>query len=551
MTVTLRSYQDECIHAIEREHGEKGLRSTLIVLATGLGKTTIFAEWVRRRLEKHGGRVLVIAHREELVQQAADRMRLQVPGVGVGIEMAGRVTSTLMPEPIVVASVQTLGQIKRLRKFDPWQFTGLVIDEAHHSCAAGYRAIVDHFASAQVLGVTATPDRLDGIGLGGIFDSCAYRMEMQAGIAGGFLVPIVAKRIVCESLDLSRLRTVRGDLSEKDLQQAMSVDKVLHEMAGPLVREAGDRSTIVFTPGVQVAHALVDVLAAYTTARACAIDGTTDSTVRREVLAAYNAGDIQFLINCAVLTEGFDSPRTSCIALGRPTKSRALMTQCIGRGTRPAPGKTDLLVVDFAGIVGRHVLVAPLDVLGGDELPPLVRARALELVDQGESLDRARAQAEREATEAERARKARERLAEEEAARRKAARVSSEARYAARQVDPFGTALLGLPPDRGGERASERQREILAQFGVEIRDLSAEQAQAAIGSQIVRRKRGLASFKQARLLQKYGYSPDLSKSDASIVISAIVEAGWARPAKDPLEGRGGAKPLDASRLPGV
>jgi hypothetical protein len=129
--------------------------------------------------------------------------------------------------------------------------------------------------------------------------------------------------------------------------------------------------------------------------------------------------------------------------------------------------------------------------------------------------------------------------------------VSSEARYAARQVDPFGTALLGLPPDRGGERASDRQREILAQFGVEIRDLSAEQAQAAIGSQIMRRKRGLASFKQARLLQKYGYSPDLSKSDASIVISAIVEAGWARPAKDPLEGRGGAKPLDASRLPGV
>lgn len=526
--IELRPYQTECLDAIAREHAT--VRSTLIVLATGLGKTTIFADWIARRRQQLGGRALVVAHRQELVQQAADRIRLQT-GASVGIEMADSTADSLIPQDVIVASVQTLAQRKRLQKFDRWEFTSVVIDEAHHSTAAGYRAILDHFSASQVLGVTATPDRLDGIALGGIFDSCAYRMEMQAGIAGGFLVPIIAKRVVVESLDLSKVKSRNGDLSEHDLQQAMTVDKVLHEIAGPLVREAGTRSTIVFTPGVEFAHALVDVLPGYTASKARAIDGTTPRDERRRTLEAFARGDVQFVVNHGVLTEGFDAPLTACIAMARPTKSRALFAQCVGRGTRPAPGKTDLLVLDFTGNAGRHVLVSPLDVLGGEELPEVVKKRAQELVDEGQSLDVARQQAEEEEWE----RSAFERLEAEDEERRRKARITAEARYSASIVDPFG--VLGVEArkgDEGGPRLTGGQRSALERFGVELGNVSRRQASKMLEELGNRARQGLATWKQARWCAKNGYPTNLSRADASRVMDAWASNGWRRPAADPL-----------------
>ena len=529
----LRKYQKECVIAIEREHGEIGVRSTLIVLATGLGKTVIFTEWARRRLAMFGGRVLVLAHREELVQQAADKLADAIPDGRVGVEMAGRYTSSLMPESVVVASVQTLGQEKRLNRFSPYDFTGIVIDEAHHANAESYLKILRHFPASQVLGVTATPDRLDGKGLGRVFDSHAFSMDISEGIDAGFLVPIVAKRVICESMDLSRLRPVRGD-------------RVLHEMAGPLVREAGSRSTIVFTPTVATAQALVDVLAGYTKARAAVIHGGTESLIREQTLAEYKSGEIQFLVNCAVLTEGFDSPRTSCVALARPTKSRALMTQCVGRGTRlPEKGstKTDLLVIDFVGVVGGKLkLCSPIDVLSDTEgKSSEYTARVQQLADQGERLDRAHAQAEREAKEAERAAKERERHAKEEAARRQAAKVYSQALYAARTVNPFtgGTAYgaaLVVPVDRDGPQMTEQQREYLQRLGFEG-TLTKKQAHAAIGQAIVRNKKGLCTFKQAKTLAKNGYDPaDITKAGASKIIGELVKKWEEKKALDARRG---------------
>ena len=542
----LRKYQKECVIAIEREHGEIGVRSTLIVLATGLGKTVIFTEWARRRLAMFGGRVLVLAHREELVQQAADKLADAIPDGRVGVEMAGRYTSSLMPESVVVASVQTLGQEKRLNRFSPYDFTGIVIDEAHHANAESYLKILRHFPASQVLGVTATPDRLDGKGLGRVFDSHAFSMDISEGIDAGFLVPIIAKRVICESMDLSRLRSVRGDLTAADLEQAMNQDRVLHEMAGPLVREAGSRSTIVFTPTVATAQALVDVLAGYTKARAAVIHGGTESLIREQTLAEYKSGEIQFLVNCAVLTEGFDSPRTSCVALARPTKSRALMTQCVGRGTRlPEKGstKTDLLVIDFVGVVGGKLkLCSPIDVLSDTEgKSSEYTARVQQLADQGERLDRAHAQAEREAKEAERAAKERERHAKEEAARRQAAKVYSQALYAARTVNPFtgGTAYgaaLVVPVDRDGPQMTEQQREYLQRLGFEG-TLTKKQAHAAIGQAIVRNKKGLCTFKQAKTLAKNGYDPaDITKAGASKIIGELVKKWEEKKALDARRG---------------
>lgn len=534
MSVQLRDYQIEAVEAIEREHGEKGLRSTLIVLATGLGKTTIFCEWARRRHARHGGRVLVLAHREELVNQAAERLRKQIPGVEVGIEMAGQHTSSLMPQPFVVASVQTLSMAKRLKRFQPWDFTSIVVDEAHHATSGSYRNILDHFHAAQVLGVTATPDRLDKVGLGHLFDSCAYRMDIYDGITRGFLSPIVAKQVVVEHLDISRVRSRGGDLTAADLEQAMTTDRVLHEIAGPLVQEAGSRSTIVFTPTVATAKALVNVLAAYTKAPAAVVHGETESEIRRQVLAQYERGDIQFLVNCAVLTEGFDSPRTSCIGLARPTRSRALMTQCIGRGTRLFPGKENLLVVDFVGMVGTsHDLCTPEEVLMGENpLPEIWQDRMRELSDQGMSLDRAYAQAERESKEAERVARELERLRKEEDARRRNAKVFAEARYAAQRVDPFGNNFgkaLVIPQGDGGSPMSDKQRDLLRKFGIAPADLSNKQAHQVISAQLGRIKKNLCTLKQARKLAEYGYdTSSITFSQAHKLLDAIGANGWVR-----------------------
>jgi superfamily II DNA or RNA helicase len=534
MSVQLRDYQVEAVEAIEREHGEKGLRSTLIVLATGLGKTTIFCEWARRRHARHGGRVLVIAHREELVNQAAERLRKQIPDVEVGIEMAGQHTSSLMPQPFVVASVQSLSMAKRLKRFQPWDFTSVVVDEAHHATSGSYRTILDHFHAAQVLGVTATPDRRDKVGLGHLFDSCAYRMDIYDGIDRGFLSPIVAKQVVVEHLDISRVRSRAGDLTAADLEQAMNNDRVLHEIAGPLVQEAGPRSTIVFTPTVATAKQLVNVLAGYTKSRAAVVHGETESDTRKGVLAEYERGDIQFLVNCAVLTEGFDSPRTSCVALARPTGSRALMTQCIGRGTRLFPGKENLLVIDFVGMVGTsHHLCTPEEVLMGENpLPEIWQDRMRELSEQGMSLDRAYAQAERESKEAERVAREMERLRQEEDARRRNAKVYADARYAAQRVDPFGNSFgkaLVIPENDGGSPMSDKQRALLSKFGITSAALSSKQAQQVIGAQFKRIEKNLCTLKQARVLVRYGYdTSSITLSQASKLLDAIASNGWAR-----------------------
>ena len=534
MTVELRDYQVEAVAAIEREHGEKGFRSTLIVLATGLGKTTIFCEWAKRRQALHGGRVLVLAHREELVNQAVARLKKQIPDAQVGVEMAGQHTSSLMPQPFVVASVQTLSMPKRIKRFNPWEFTSIVVDEAHHATSATYRKILDHFHAAQILGVTATPDRLDKVGLGELFDSCAYRMDIYDGIQRGFLSSIIAQQIAVEHLDITRVRSRNGDLTAADLEQAMNNDRVLHEMAGPLVREAGSRPTIVFTPTVATAKALVDVLAAYTKAKAAVVHGETGSGLRQQILDEYESGEVQFLVNCAVLTEGFDSPHTSCVALARPTKSRALMTQCIGRGTRKHEGKENLLVIDFVGMVGTsHKLCSPVEVLMGENpLPEKWQDRMQELSDQGMALERAYAQAERESKEAERAAQELERRRKEEEARRRNAKVFTDARYAAHKVDPFGNNFgraLVVPEYDGGAAMSEKQRDLLRKFGVENASLSSKQAHQVIGTQLARIKKNMCTLKQARVLTRHGYdTANITINQAHKLLDALGANGWTR-----------------------
>lgn len=516
----LRPYQVEACDAIMRDW--QSHRSTLLVLATGCGKTFTASEIIARR--QNFGRVLWLAHREELITQARDAIVAHT-ALRVGVEKAeqrAEIVGGLWgdQDDVVVASVQTLASERRRNRFAPGMFGTIIVDEAHHATSKTYRDILAHFPYAQVLGLTATPDRGDGVAMGEVFESCAYRYEIRRAIREGYLCPITQHAIECADLDLSTARTTAGDINQGDLDKAMRLDAVLHQVAGPLVREAGGRSTIVFTVSVDQAHALADVLAGYTSALVRAVDGTTPSETRRRYLGEFASGECQFILNCGVLTEGFDAPRTACVAVARPTKSRALYTQMIGRGTRLFEGKSDCLVLDFVGNSGRHTLVTPLDVLAGKPLPPDVQKRAEELTEKGVPSEEALAKAEAEA----------EARAEREAkARARKAKAQAEAAYRKTVVDPFRATDAG---DRSGPRASASQCDYLRSFGAQIDESnlpSAREASKLIDKLVDRRRRNLCTYKQAKLFQKFDLSTDIPFSEASGVLTAIASNGWKVP----------------------
>ncbi|MEZ4368992.1 MAG: DEAD/DEAH box helicase [Kofleriaceae bacterium] len=472
---SLRPYQAEAIEAA-RAAFARGDRATLIELPTGTGKTVVFASVARMAVER-GGRVLVLAHRTELLTQAC--AKLEAAGVVSAIEQGPHRAGDA---PVVVASVQTL-RGSRLATWAADAFALVVIDEAHHATAAGYRAVIDHFGRARVLGVTATPDRSDGAGLAAVFGSCCYRLELRAAIDAGWLAPLVVRRVVLEAIDLGGLRTVAGDLEQRGLARAMGDDTALHGVAAPLAELAGDRRTMVFAVDVAHAYRLAEVVNRYRPGWARAIDGGAKGAERARVLDDFRAGAFGCLVNCGLYTEGFDEPTVACVAIARPTKSRALYAQMVGRGTRLAPNKADCLVLDFTGTTGRHRLVGPVDVLAGWLVPPEVEHAAAALLASGEQLDLAALLDE----------------ADTEAARVvRHASVTALASYRAERVDPF----LGesTPVECEGPPATDAQRQALERAG--LRDLPVDLRHAQAAAWLVRiearRAAGLCTFKQAR-----------------------------------------------------
>ena len=493
-------------------------RTTLLVLATGLGKTAV-ASWILTERAKTG-RILWVAHRRELITQA--KAALESVDLRCEIEM-GQEWAKLSAVDMfgvhthcVIATVQTL-QRARLKRFRPDSFDTIVIDETHHATAQTYRDIIAHFPEAKVLGLTATPDRGDKVGLGNIFDCVAYEYDIRQGVAEGFLVPITQKRIECADIDLSDVKTRSGDLAADDLARVMGLDAVQHQIAGPLVQHAGKRPTIVFTSSVEQAHALVDVMAGYTDARCAAIDGTTPDELRSLILRDYGRGEIQFLFNCAVLTEGFDAPLTACVAMARPTKSRALYTQCIGRGTRLCAGKDDLLVLDFVGNSGRHKLVSPIDVLAGDDLKPDEREEVEKKVKAGMPTLEALEEAKKEAIE---------RLERAERERLRKAKMKAEIAHRAFNVDPFGVLS---PRDHDGPRVTDGQAAALERWGVpaeQARAMSKRAGSKLLDTYAQRKRQGLCSPKMAQQLSKRGLDPNLPFDQARLCMDALANNRW-------------------------
>jgi superfamily II DNA or RNA helicase len=409
---------------------------------------------------------------------------------------------------------------------------GVLVHNCHHATSQSYRDIIDYFPAAKVLGVTATPDRSDGEAMGKVFESVAYVYEIRDAIEQGFIVPLRQKAVRVDGLDFSKVRTTAGDLNDGDLEKILLEEEALHGIAIPTVEQSDNRPTIVFTPTVAVAHALAEVINRYTAKTAGgmeaarALDGSADTKLRRDTLADYAAGRFRFLVNCSLFTEGFDAPLISCVAVARPTKSRALYAQMVGRGFRLSPetSKRDLLVLDFKGNAGRHALVNSLDILDGNS-DAAVRARAEELVDADPAmtvlgaLDLAAKQLAEEA----------QKRAIEENRRRQ---VQGRASYQAQEVDPFVSVetVLGVRPRAGrwgGAPATERQLEYLRSKGIELPDLDKGQASQLIDALQQRRDNGLCTYKQARLLLKNGVAPDLSFAEASAALDEIAKKqGW-------------------------
>jgi superfamily II DNA or RNA helicase len=516
-TIELRPYQRLAVERIIDQH--KRVRSTLLVMATGTGKTTVFADVVA----KTPGKAIVLAHRGELIDQAAERIRKQT-GKRVSIEKAQDYANR--GADVVVASVQSL-QGERLARWGKDEFSLVVADEAHHYLAPSFRRVLDHFSGAKILGVTATPDRADEAALGDVFDEVAHVYDITDAIADGYLCRIRAFQVQADAIDLAEVKTIAGDLNQGELDAVMSTERALHAIAKPTLDLADGRRTIVFTTSVENAHRLAEVFCRYKPESARAVDGTMGSEIRRRVLGDHRAGRFQVLCNVAVLTEGYDDPAVSCIAMGRPTKSRALYAQMAGRGTRIAPGKEDLLLLDFVGNSGRHALVSAADLLGG-KYPEDVCQEARRKIADRPGYDATKALEEAAAELAER-----ERKKAAEALRRAKAR--ARVGHTAQQIDPFKVMGVADPTTEFGSRfgdapASEAQLRTLDRFGVPLPEgMTKRGASRLIGEAIRRREAGLCTFKQARRLQQFGYPTDrLSFVAASRMMSALAQNGWHR-----------------------
>lgn len=358
MSFTPRPYQLDAIEALRRGWAD-GRNRLAVVLPTGAGKTVVFSHLAHRMLDDLGGRrVLVIAHREELIEQAASKLLAVDPMLRVGIVKAQR--DDHHDADVIVASVQTLAVPRRREAI---RDIGLIIvDECHHAAAPTYMEVLRHFGAwdgVPVAGFTATMTREDG-GLAEVWEDVVFRLDILDMISDGYLCDVRGKRITVDTLDLDKVRTRGGDLVDGQLGKALEDSGALDAIAKAYVDHASDRPGVVFTPTVATAQAAADALRAVGIT-AAPVWGDMGRDERRATLARYEAGDVQVLTNCMVLTEGFDAPHTSCVVVARPTKSAGLYVQMVGRGLRPAPGKRDALLLDVMGASTRHKLASMVD----------------------------------------------------------------------------------------------------------------------------------------------------------------------------------------------
>ena len=505
MGVTLRDYQREAVSAIEREWHE-GRDRTLLVQATGTGKTVVFGQ-VARDIADSGKRVLVLAHREELLNQAADKLG-GMYGLECGLEMAN---SHDNGAPVLLGSVQTIGRGNRLATFAPDEFGAIIVDEAHHTLADSYMRIIKHFELAYLLGVTATPDRGDKKALAKVYDSIAYEYGLAQAVNDGYLCRIIAKTVPLK-IDARDLRESHGDYTLGSAGNVVS--SYLDDIADAIAREASDRHVVVFLPLVQIAKEMADALNARGMS-AEEIDG--DSADRAEILARFERGETQVLCNAMLLTEGWDCPICDCVVVLRPTKIRALYAQMVGRGTRLAPGKDHLLLLDFLWMTGEHRLCAPASLVAKDE-DQMRRMSHIDgdIMETQEKIERD-ILAERE-----------QQLADKLAKMRKQSRKLVD--VVQFELSIGSESLVNYQPQFPWEflEPTEKQVQYLDKMNIDTDGLTRGKAAALMDVMMRRQTAGMATPKQVRCLEKYGFvHPGMwTFEEAQNMIGKLAGANW-------------------------
>lgn len=513
----LRPYQQEAKESIFQEWDK--VDRTLLVLPTGCGKTIVFAK-VTEDCVRQGKRVLILAHRGELLEQASDKIA-KATGLRCAVEKAEE-TCLGSWFRITVGSVQSMQREKRLAQFTDDYFGAIIVDEAHHCISDGYQKVLGHFPQAKVLGVTATPDRGDMRNLGQYFESLAYEYTLPKAIREGYLSPIKALTIPLK-MDLSAVAIQSEDFKAGDI--ATALDPYLYQIADEMDKYCRDRKTVVFLPLVKTSQKFRDILIEKGF-RAAEVNG--ESKDRAEVLEAFDRGDYNVLCNSMLLTEGWDCPSVDCIVVLRPTKVRSLYSQMVGRGTRLHPGKDHLLLLDFLWHTERHELCHPANLIcDNDEVAKKMTENLEEAAGCPVDIEEAEKQA-----------------AEDVVAQREEALAKQLAEMKRRKkklVDPLqfemsiqAEDLAGYVPAFGWEMSppSEKQKATLEKLGIMPDEIdNAGKATKLLERLDKRRQEGLTTPKQIRFLEGRGFQHvgTWKFENAKNLIDRIAANGWHTP----------------------
>lgn len=518
--MNLRPYQAEAVTAIENEWND-GRMKTLLVLPTGCGKTIVFCK-IAESAVSNGDRVLILAHRDELLNQASDKLQKST-GLMTAKEKAEE-TCLGSWYRVTVGSVQSMMRENRLSRFPDDYFNTIIIDEAHHCLTDSYQRVLEHFSGARVLGVTATPDRSDMRNLGQYFDSLAYEYTLPRAIKEGYLCRIKAMTVPL-NIDITGVKIQSGDYAPGDIGTAL--DPYLNQIAEEMKKYCADRKTVVFLPLIKTSQKFCRMLNEHGF-RAAEVNGESEN--RTEILNDFDNGTYNVLCNSMLLTEGWDCPSVDCIVVLRPTKVRSLYCQMVGRGTRLSPetGKENLLLLDFLWHTSRHELCRPAHLIC--ESPEVADRMTENLCDMpGEPADLEEAE---------------QKASEDVVSQREEALAAQLAEMRKRKralVDPLqyemsiaAEDLSGYVPAFGWQMAppSDKQRAVLEKRGIFPDEIdNAGKAQLLIDRLNKRMAEGLTTPKQIRFLESRGFRHvgTWNFGDAKRMIDRIAINGWRIP----------------------